>query len=51
VVAHRREQGVSLVVATAKAEQEGSEDTVRDQFRYGVRYVRSAYLSKVALDE
>jgi hypothetical protein len=46
VVAHREEERVRFVVATTQAKQEGAKDTVRDQFRDGVRYVSSSDLSR-----
>ena len=45
VVAHRSEQRVRFVVTTTKTEQEGTENTVSDQFSHCVNYVCRANLS------
>jgi hypothetical protein len=50
MVTHREEQRVCFVVAAAEAEQEGTEDAIRDQFRDCMCYIGRSYLSKTMSD-
>jgi hypothetical protein len=45
VVAHRQEQGIGLIVATAQAKQERAKDTVCDKLGHRMCYVCSTDLS------
>ena len=49
VVAHRKKQGVSLVVTATETEQEGAKNTVCDQLRYRMCYICSTDLPVVIL--
>jgi hypothetical protein len=46
VVAHRRKQGVRLIITTTKTEQKWTEHTIRDQLGNCVRYISRSNLSK-----